>query len=555
MKKVIFILCVLSVLTEAAHTENEKIVKSKIDRVTVFLQGAQIFRTSPVSAGSGTTHIVFESLEPDINIRSVQATGIGNFIIMDVQHSIKHYISMENKEPSKTLRTIKLLEDSLVLLDFEKDDLAYRKEALTTEKNTLLNNKIIKGTSGDTLPTLKGALEYLRIRLNNINTELLKVKREEYYLELKRKRIQNRVDELNLIIDNKNIAPGTEINYQIIVTIYAEAAISGSIKINYFLNNAGWIPAYDLRAKNAGGPVQLMYKANVFQNTGTDWNNVKLTLSTLAPDQANNNRPILQTYWINYNQRYGAGFKNKSDQLQSIRPMDLGATSSSGEMVEVEEITVSEYASDYTEMNEIITNVEFDIKLPYTILSNKKQHLVVIKNEEVPSTYTHYLVPKLDADAFLLARLTGWEELKLLPGKVNVYFESTFVGETRLDPNSIDDTLEITLGREKSIITKRIRLKNKTVEVLMGEEKIRTIEYEISIKNSKAEAVIIILEDQIPVSSVKEIMVELVDASGAKYNKDNGKLEWKVNVKAKETKKIKFSYKVRYPRDKLITNL
>ena len=175
--------------TVTLATTSDKDVRSKIEKVTVFSHGAQIYRSALVNMNQGITTLVFDGLEPNIDIKSIQASGFGNFVIMDVQHNIKYpepVLSDPGKNP-KNLKQIKLLQDSLVAIDFDLEDIASKEAALNIEKNTLLNNRIIKGeTKKDTLNLVKDALTFLREKLNNINSELLKLKKEEYHVNQKK---------------------------------------------------------------------------------------------------------------------------------------------------------------------------------------------------------------------------------------------------------------------------------------------------------------------------------------------------------------------------------
>ena len=182
-------------LTVFAQTEKE--VKSKIDHVTVFLQGAQVYRSSSINISAGTTKVVFTNLEAGIDPRSLQASGIGSFVIMDVEQLAK-YPEPEKIDPSKilpkNLKLIKALNDSIQAVDFDLEDNASKKQVLEIEKSTLLNNRLMKGEfRKDSLAIVKNALEFLRLRLNNINSETLKLKKEAVKLNALRAGMNERL--------------------------------------------------------------------------------------------------------------------------------------------------------------------------------------------------------------------------------------------------------------------------------------------------------------------------------------------------------------------------
>ncbi|MES2139632.1 MAG: DUF4139 domain-containing protein [Bacteroidota bacterium] len=549
-----------SSVTNLLAGTTEKNIKSKIESVTVFTSGAQVYRSSAVNVSTGITTLVFENLEAGIDPRSIQAGGTGNFVIMDVQHIIKYPELKQNTDETqspKNLRHIKLLQDSLVMIGFDLEEIYATRDALNIEKNALLNNRLIKGeTKRDTLNLVKESIAYLRERLNNINSELLKLKKEEYRVNNKKLRMQNDL----VLLQNYNANTGEvvkdETKYQIIVTVSADAIATGSINVNYMLQGAGWSPSYDLRAKGASGTMQLTYKAQVFQNTGIDWNDVKLTLSTANPNQSNV-KPLLNTWWLSfYNPnpyRYPTPVQEApssvSKTYESVDDYDSKKAGAAKEEIQAQQI------SDYITTEENFTNVEYEIKLPYTIPNDGKSHFVAVQTKDISAEYAHFSAPKLDKDAFLVAKITNWDELNLVAGNVNIYFDGTFVGESYINPSNLTDTLDLTLGRDKNIVVTRVKQKDKTKEKTIGEEKVKTVTYEITVRNTKSTASNFYLQDQIPVSQNKELVILLVESSGATLDENSGLLNWKLNIKPKETKKITFTYSVKYPKTKIVTGL
>ena len=154
-----------------------------------------------------------------------------------------------------------------------------------------------------------------------------------------------------------------------------------------------------------------------------------------------------------------------------------------------------------------------------------------------------------------MARATGWEDFNLLPGEANIFFEGTFVGKSFIDPNNIKDTLEVSLGRDKRIVVKREKLKDLTSKNFIGSSRKESYVWEISVRNTKTDAVKIIIEDQVPVSQNTQIEVTTVELGGAKYNKDTGKLTWELELKSNETRKLVYKFEVKYPKDKQVSGL
>ncbi len=554
-----FITLLASTMSLQAIASNEKNIKSKIENVTVFTQGAQIYRSSLVNVNAGITTLIFDDLEATIDPKSIQASGFGNFVIMDVQHSTKYPEPKEidlSKNP-KNLKQIKLLQDSLVMIDFDLMDITDRQASLNIEKNTLLNNRIIKGeTKKDTLNLVKEALTFLREKLNNINSELLKLKKEEYRVNIKRDRMLANLMALQTY--NTNVGDGVkdETNYRVEITISADVATNGTMNINYMLQDAGWTPSYDIRAKGAGGNMQLTYKAQVYQNTGIDWNDVKLTLSTANPNQSNV-KPTLNTWWLNYYNPYAYDYKRKRSEndKDDASKVTMSANGAGTYAWESKPQEIAQTAADYTIAEENITTVEYEIKLTYSIPCDGKTHFVAIQTKDVPANYVHFAAPKMDKDAFLVAKIINWDELNLTAGSVNIYFDGTFVGESYIDPANISDTLDLTLGRDKNMVVTRVKQKDKTKEKLIGEDKVKTVTYEITVRNTKSSNSNFNLQDQIPVSQSKDIIVSMLESSGGALDETSGIVNWIFNLKSKETKKITLTYSVKFPKYKALAGL
>lgn len=158
----------------------EKIVKTSPDKVTIYVQGAQVYRNSSVALVKGDNYVIFDGLENNIDAASIQAGGSGNFIVTEVLHSVK-YAELEvvkGKGDIKYENIIRQINDSIKLLGYNIEDAANRMEVLQTEKNVLLNYGLYKGNSKkDSIIFLKEGLSFLREKLNNIYSEILKIKK------------------------------------------------------------------------------------------------------------------------------------------------------------------------------------------------------------------------------------------------------------------------------------------------------------------------------------------------------------------------------------------
>ena len=318
----------------------EKNYKSKVEKATVYLQGAQLYHSVDAMIPQGSSNIIIEGVSPYLDQQSLQAAGKGTFTIVDVSFNVKY----PDETPiftvpkvNKYLKQMNLFRDSIEDIDFSLSGITDRRTQFEIEKNLLLNNKMIKGEfKRDSLSMFKDAMEFLRMKMNNINAELLKLRREENKLNKAKASLEERLDNLEAltnkvdeVVDNKPKLPV----YQAIVNVFADVATQGKISINYFVANASWMPDYELRASNTTNQINLIHKANVQQNTAVDWNDVKLTLSTGNP-MLNNNKPELTSFYINFYQPY-----TYSNELKAMKKPSMAATSR--EALEKEEMPAS----------------------------------------------------------------------------------------------------------------------------------------------------------------------------------------------------------------------
>ncbi|MFB6306393.1 MAG: DUF4139 domain-containing protein, partial [Flavobacteriales bacterium] len=202
--------------------------------------------------------------------------------------------------------------------------------------------------------------------------------------------------------------------------------------------------------------------------------------------------------------------------------------------------------------NRISTSFEIDAK--YTIPSDKKNHNVEIKSFDLPAKYRYFSIPKKSEDAFLIAKVSGWEKLQLLPGKAGISFRGTYIGKSRINPDITNDTLSISLGKDPSIGIERKRIKDKTKTSIIGSNKKVTIGVEIKVRNNKNKPIKLSLKDQVPISKQDDIEVEINKKGGGELKKKTGILSWNIEMGEKERKTFNFSYTVKYPKDKNITN-
>ncbi len=517
--------------------------KLNIEQATVFLSGAELTSTANISLSKGENEILFTNVAGDVNSQSLTVNATNGVVIESATFQ-NNYLEAEIFSPEA-----KMIKDSILWLGATKDQVNNKIKVLNQQLAIITANQKVSGeNTGLSVAELSKMLDLVNSKMEGY----LNQRTEE---EARLKKLDERIARLNKQLDEeqkKDYQPGG----QLLVKFYAKESTSSAITIDYIVPHAGWTPTYDIFADEVNKPVKLYYKANIYQNSGVKWNNVRLTLSTGNPNEGVQ-APAMNRWYLAF---YEPVYKNvyRNNNMPQAPAAAYSKTRSAGDVMEGaagimkdEQSSINEYVS----VDNSGVNTSFDIDLPYTIPSDGQQHLVAIKKYELPATYHYFAVPKLDKDAFLQAEITNWEDLNLLPGQTNIFYEGTYVGQGNIDMRNVRDTMTISLGRDKKIVVKRVRdTKLRSVKTI-GNNVRETFAYTISVRNTRKENINLVIEDQQPVSNDKDIVIEDKETGSAEYNETTGLMKWTISLNANETKTLPFGYTIKYPKGKTIANM
>ncbi len=518
---------------------SERKVNSVVSNVTVFNNQAQVTRIAKLNfEGSGIFNIVFDKLSPYININSIEAKADARITILSVSNR-NEYLNNDEKPAD-----IILLEDSLVKINAELEDFKADKESIVHQKELMLNNKNVGsnqvGVKADELDDL---MELYKKKLDDFKVNWFRLTR----LEDKYNKAKYYVEQQLAAYNNGKLT----LNNEVILTVKAENNFQNAqVELTYLVGNVSWSPYYDIRVKDNKSDVQFFLKANIYQSTGEDWNNVKLKLTTANPAEGGV-KPELQTNWLSfrpreYSNNQNIGFK---DVITGGTPASYG-----DKVIEEEDPTPSNYKTKFAQpkVSQNMFNTEFETNIAYTIPSDNQNHQVDLTSFAQSAIYGYSVVPKLNKEVFVTAQVLANDLINQISGEANVYYDGTFTGKTMISP-TVNDTLLLTLGKDKRIQVERKKLKEFCSNSFFGGTKTESITWEITIKNTRKEAVTLTIEDQIPVSTDKEIEVKLTDKGNANLDEATGKLTWKLDLTPEKSQIIKFSFEVKHPKDKPLT--
>lgn len=555
MKKLLFTLAICYAASLFAQQKNLQHIATQLTNATIhYGYGAELSHTAKVNLGAGLQEIVLTNIATDIDPNTIQVGCPESIVLMSYRFNVKTEAEPKTKTPQ-----LEKMNDTLKL--FQKQQAALYNEYATTEDILNRTTKLIESNLTNNPKKEISSMELIKL-VEFYTAKVEALKNNLYATQLKKTEADERIAALSARINEYNAN-----NYlpaipkgQIILQVMAKSPENANFTLSYFTNRAGWIPTYDMRIKSIDNSFKLAFKATVTQTTGIDWKDVKLTLSTSNPNQGST-MPVINPWYVNL---YAPVLYETMavTSLGILKKPRIAVAKDAADVYSVQTMNDDENKTGetnnvaaYTTISESRLNTSFEIDLPYDIPSDGKAYSVAIKDELINAGYKHFAVPRFDNDAFLMAEISDWETLDLLPGDANIVMDNVYLGKSFINPNTTQDTLRLSLGRDKRIAIKRTTVKELTKSKVKGDNKSETFTYEITVKNNKKQPIDMVVTDQYPLSHVKEIEIKLDDDGKGKVNTETGAIEWSIQLEPGESKKMRFGYTVKYPRDKVIKGL
>lgn len=540
-------------------------VDATINNATVYFgYGAELTHESKAKVDANTRIIVISQLSTSVDVNSLQISVPEDVALLSQRYAVFY----PTVPPIAKTREVERMEDSILLLQKDIgriDNLIVIDQEILTKTGLLIETTI--NTSGNKTVTSEEVLkllEYYNAKIEKSKTSIYNHKQIINAQNLKIAEIRKRIAAITAVTPIKQRPYG-----QVFLQVMCKRVAEIPVNLSYYTANAGWTAMYDVRVNSKTNKVKMVYKASLTQTTGLDWKKTKLTLSTGTPNFGVT-APVLTPWYLQLYvpgiytdlQRRAAAGNAQRNIIQSFDDKNLAEVvvtdseqyklkSVTGAITNIDPSTLQQY----TTLNEGQLNTNYEIDLPYDIASDGQLNSVTIKDQEITCTLKNYAVPRMDKEAYLLAEVPDWQNLDLLPGDANIIMDDTYIGKSVIDPNTTADTLNLSLGRDKRVAVKRSLIKELSSLKTSGKESKQLFTYEILVKNNKVTDVNLLLKDQFPLSNIKEVIVTLEDGSEAMVNTETGVLTWKLELKPGESKKVRFSYSVKYPKDKKIVNL
>lgn len=536
IKRISFFLLAVCLATGAGAQQYSA---ATLKSATVYGSGAELVHTARLSISKGASKVIVTKVADDIDESSIQVSAPGGVTVMSATFG-RNFLPAIEEKPG-----FRMLKDSLEAVKLQLSRVRNMRLAQEGTLALLDKNQALGGNGANVAELTKLAEYYTAKQIDLRNSIYGLLEKETKHMQLMA-RIEQQLKELN---ENPEAAGG-----QIALQLSSPVEVNGVMEIRYVARDAGWSTHYDLKLESVARPLKLVYKANVHQETGLDWKNVKLTLNTGNPSSAGT-APELATWFLSpvVKIRGNAALYGSRAALDEVVVTDL-AGSVAGVQMEKRKMAMQApppppaMAAVPASIVQHQTSASFDIDIPYDIAGNGENHSVVLKEMDMPAGYTYYSVPKLDQDAFLVAHVKDFAGLNLLPGEANIMIGNVYAGKTYIDPQATEDSLQVSLGRDRQVVVRRELMAQMSGTKMIGSSVRKTYSFEIRVRNGKREAVRMKLKDQHPVSTDKNVEIELTEASGAVVNAETGELAWSLDLKPGETQTLRLTYTVKHPK-------
>lgn len=471
MKKLLLIVLVVGTLTAFGQTE----IKPNIKEVTVFYVGAEINHDLDINLQPGLNKLVLKQVSGKIVTKTVQMLDKDLILI---NSSLKKKYS----------------DEQMAEWNSEKANLGKQLEALDLKIKSLQEVNTPEALTGIFQFYEERGLDVAR-RLQAVNAKIKDAEKA------------NDKADLQLLVSNSK-------------------PVKRKVRLKYIAGGAGWAPFYELSAKSGETTLDLHYIVKVMNQTGEEWEKVKLIMSSAFPLEEPQRKPELEPWLIT-----GRRASTKEAIANSTQGISL--------------LEGVEYVETFVPTTSAVVNVPGKQTVP----GNGAIYSFSVYNKTLPIQMVYYAIPSVEPSPFLIARITNWKDLQLLDGPAKVNYNDINVGTTVVEVADAGDTLEIALGKDDGLSIDKSEISNETFTKETNNKYKSTYSYNFKVENKLKEKAEIYLIDQVPISQTNRVKVDVQEISSAIEDEESGELVWKFDLDPGKVKdNIKLSYSIEYPR-------
>jgi len=544
-------------------------VSSQLTSATVYRDRAIVTRVAHVDLANGETLLSFEKLPAGLVEQSLQVSGRGtaSATILDVSTRTTFVDATPDTR-------IAALEDEIKGVDKKLRALNDRAAVLEQQRALLsrIETTVTTPPGKDSTTTVRPSFDDWQKLLTFADDNRSKLAAEQQALDTQREDITAKLNALNEQLNQLRGQAGGGRNFKtVIVRVSANHAGALDLALSYAVPGASWTPSYDARLRGEERAVELTYFGIVRQNTGEDWKAIALTLSTARPSLGGG-APELYPWIVDVEEPVLLGQFSTSKKAKSVRaerqqfnmvasapaPMVTGQGMAADELKDASIATAT--------VDNSATSASFKIAATATILSDNTPQKVGIASTKLAAKLQYQSTPRAQETAFLSAYLNNTTDYPFLAGSMNTFLDDTFIAASSLKTVMPGEKFELALGADESIAIKR-KLVNRFAEDTGLTNSGRRVTYEFltTVTNNKKTTERVVFKDLLPISRNEKIVVKLIGPDpkdvGTKDKpkevslEEDGKMVWRIDVKAGEKREVSFKFSVDYPADVTPTGL
>lgn len=551
MKNLRFLLTLslLLVSTSTFAAEARRIAApGRISSVTVFNDRALVSRSATLALKPGSYLVVFEGLPVLLQDDSVRVEGRGSAVASIVGLEVRRaFLEQSGEKRVKELdEEIRTLERRLGGLDAKRAGLSAQRAFLDSIRvawSDRLSKELAIGR-----PTSAEMLDASSF----VGAGVTRAEEQSRDIDSEKKGIKDKIDAVRRQRDE---ATGSRRKEAKSVEVAVEISREGNLTLDLssVISQASWEPAYDVRLAADSKSAEMVFRAMVRQQTGEDWNDVDLTLSTARPSAGA--APQELTPWRIDFYRPMPAMAMPMAPAPAPRKAKMAAKVMM-ERAEPEEAVADEAASFVTaQVSDESSSVSFRIPRKVDVPADGSRQGSVVALEQLPVSMEYLAIPKSSPHVFLRSEIVNRAAYPLLPGKVNAFIGNTFTGSSQLKKIAAGERFELFFGGDDQVTVKREELKQHKEAGMFGKNRV-SYRYRIELANFRKEALTLTVRDQLPVAGDEEIKVTLDEPSlKPEEIKRDGSITWKAPLAAGEKRELTFGIVVEYPKDRELSGL
>ena len=544
MKKVVFsVLCMAAMCAMAQTT-----VESHIDRVTIYPKSALVEKSAVVNLKKGENKVVIRGNAHHVSANSLQFASSPDWLISSS--------NMKTSNVPAAIQASRLLSSTAYAqyqtLVKQRDDLDMKianndqlMQALQSQLAALSRLKAIAKTQDiDTLERIKAQFDYQRKESQNINSAIFKARKENEEYSYLRNQLN---DQINWLLETNT--GGSQLPSEVVdvvVSITANRNVQNAmVKYSYMVENMSLCSySYDVKLDEDRHRAIFCLKGRVGQNTGEHWRDCELVFSTTDASKNAFDRNLAPYYLDFYSEVGLFRFEDGSASNTMVKKMVRKEAAVAERNIEEDAVMIA--PSTYSDLT---LSRDFVLNTKQTIASGAESKMIMLAADTTIAEFAHYATPKNEEKVHYTALLPNWEDLGLLDAKCNVYLNDKYVSQSVIATNGMGDTMRFAVGEDRNVkVGRKVQKSTPERGGLLSKDIEELVTVTLTVKNTKAQELVLSMKDQIPISKNVDIKVMNVQTGGGELDEKSGIVRWQMKLAPREERKVTFSYIVRYPK-------